>query len=53
MTPIADDISDALKALREEIPPWRKPPRGDARHPMRQMRRPSVHMGRVLHHRAD
>ena len=25
MTPIADDISDALKALREEIPPWRKP----------------------------
>ena len=25
MTTIADDISDAIKALREEIPPWRKP----------------------------
>ena len=26
MTHVADDISDALKTLREEIPPWRKPP---------------------------
>ena len=33
MTPIADDISDAIKALREEIPPWRKAVEPDAPRP--------------------